>query len=144
MTRHASGVFLRKDRVTAAPGTTVRVLLLPNRRQSLRASLLELGRTELVLGGMPAPAVGSTIAIAITLPGRYIEFEVTGNVGWHRDGAFGVALDYLSARQAYGIGLARELSQSSRAPSTAKDSTLAQKMASSSPATPRRSVSTNK
>jgi hypothetical protein len=138
MTRHASGVFIRNDRVAIAPGTTVRVVVPPQRRQSSRANLLELGRSDLVLGGMPAPAVGTALSIAITLPGRYIEFEVTGSVAWQRDGLFGVALDYLSARQAYGIGLARELSQYKREHSTANESTLAPKIASMSPVTPRR------
>lgn len=138
MTRHQSGVFTRNDRVAIAPGTTVRVALSGQRRQSSHAYLLELGRGDLVLSGMASPPRGALLVIAITLPGRYIEFEVTGSVTWQRGGSFGVELDYLTARQAYGIALARELSQSKRAPSTANESTLAQKIASISPGTLRR------
>lgn len=138
MTRHVSGVFVRNDRVAITPGTTVRVALASQRRQSSRAYLLELGRGDLALSGMAAPALGALVVIGITLPQRYIEFEVTGSVTWHRGGTFGVELDYLTARQAYGIALARELSQYRRAQSTENESTLAQKIASISPGTLRR------
>jgi hypothetical protein len=108
MTRHVSGVFRRSDRVHAKPGTTVRVLSA-NRRQSSRARLLELGTADLLLTGIQPPPLGAKMLIAITLPGRYIEFEVEGFVDWHEGANFGVVLEYLSARQAYGISLAREL-----------------------------------
>lgn len=108
MARHVSGVFVRTDRVAVAPGTTVR--LLTSERKSLgRASLVELGTTALRLNAARPPELGSRILVAITLPHRYIEFEVPGLVDWERGRDFGVSLDYLSARQAYGISLAREL-----------------------------------
>lgn len=136
MTRHASGVFVRNDRVAIQPGTTVRVRT-GARAPSARANLLELGSTSLVLSGM-SPPVGSTLTIAITLKGRYIEFEVSGEVTWQRDGVFGVGLDYLTARQAYGIALARELSQYKRAESSENETMLAPKIASINPGTLRR------
>ncbi|HVY30323.1 MAG TPA: hypothetical protein VHB79_27385 [Polyangiaceae bacterium] len=136
MTRHASGVFVRNDRVAIEPGTTVRVRL-GARAPSSRAYLLELGMADAILSGM-SPAVGSTVNVAITLPGRYIEFEVAGSVTWQRGGTCGVVFDYLTARQAYGIALARELSQIKRPHSTTNETTLAPRIASIRPATPRR------
>ena len=93
-----------------APGTTVRVLSA-NRRQSARATLIALGSAELVLSGIAVPALGATLQLAITLPGRYIEFEVEGAVVWQRGADFGVELGFLSARQAYAISLAQQLLQ---------------------------------
>jgi hypothetical protein len=137
MTRHASGVFRRNDRVAIQPGTTVSVRS-GSRGPRSRAYLLELGSADMVLSGISAPPIGAELSVAITLPGRYIEFEVAGVVAWRRGGDFGVELDYLTARQAYGIVLARELSQSKRADSTVNDTRLAPKIASSNPSTPRR------
>jgi hypothetical protein len=136
MTRHASGVFVRNDRVAIQPGTTVRVRL-GARGPSSRVDLLELGSADAILSGM-SPPVGSALSVAITLPGRYIEFEIAGTVTWQRGGTLGVAFDYLTARQAYGIALARELSQAKRAQSTTNETMLAPKIANMRPATPRR------
>lgn len=136
MTRHQSGVFVRSDRVAIQPGTTVRVRV-GARGPSSRAYLLELGSADMVLSGV-SPPIGTAVSVAITLPGRYIEFEVTGSVGFRRGNDFGVQLDYLTARQAYGVGLARELSQSKRAHNTVNETMLAPKIASIRPATPRR------
>jgi hypothetical protein len=110
MTRHASGVFYRNDRVPVAAGTTVRVLAV-DRKQVVRAQLLKLGSSDLVLSALrpPALALGSSAQIAVTLPGRYIELELPGIVDWEDGATFGVRLDYLTARQAYGFALAREL-----------------------------------
>jgi hypothetical protein len=80
-----------------------------NRRHSVRAALVALGSGDLVLGGIAVPPLGANLLIAITLPGRYIEFEVEGSVVWQRGADFGVELGFLTARQAYGIALARQL-----------------------------------
>jgi hypothetical protein len=111
MTRHQSGFFVRSDRVRVKPGTTVRVLSAANRRHSERAQLLALGTTELVLSGIATPALGTKLTLAITLPGRYIEFEVEAEVVWQRGADFGVELGFLSARQSYALSLAREILQ---------------------------------
>lgn len=108
MTRPVSGVFVRIDRVAVAPGTTVR-LLTQDRKPLGRAALLELGSTALRLNAAQSPGLGARVLVAITLASRYLEFEVPGMVDWERGSDFGVSLDYLSARQAYGISLAREL-----------------------------------
>ena len=85
------------------------VVVSGDRRRGQRALLLTLSMTELRLTGAEAPPLGHRVAIAITLPGRYIEFEVPGVIAWHHEGDFGVTLDHLTARQAYGIALAIEL-----------------------------------
>src|SRR5689334_11963793 len=108
MARHVSGVFVRTDRVTVAAGTLVR-LLSPERKPIGRATLLELGSSALRLNAQHPPALGARVLVAITLPSRYLEFEVPGLVDWERGADFGITLDYLSARQAYGLSLAREL-----------------------------------
>src|SRR6478752_425278 len=108
MARHVSGVFARTDRVKVSDGTQVR-LLTADRKLLGRASLLELGSSVLRLNAVHPPALGSNVLVAITLPSRYLEFEVPGLVDWERGSDFGITLDYLSARQAYGISLAREL-----------------------------------
>ncbi len=110
MSRHASGVFYRNDRVAVAPGTTVRVLAV-DRKQVVRAQLLKLGGSDLVLSALrpPALALGASAHVAVTLPGRYIELELPGVVDWEDGATFGVRLDYLTARLAYGFSLAREL-----------------------------------
>lgn len=108
MARHVSGVFVRTDRVPVAPGTLVR-LLSADHKPLGRAQLLELGNSTLRLSAVRPPALATRVLVAITLPGRYIEFQVPGVVDWELGADFGVQLDYLSARQAYGISLAREL-----------------------------------
>jgi hypothetical protein len=108
MARHVSGVFVRTDRVAVAEGTTVRLLTL-DRQPFGKATLIELGSSTLRLSSTRPPELGAKVLVAITLPNRYIEFEVPGLVDWERGAEFGVQLDYLSARQAYGISLAREL-----------------------------------
>jgi hypothetical protein len=118
MARHVSGVFVRTDRVGIAPGTTVR-LLTADRKQWGRASLVELGSSVLRLNAVRPPELGARVLVAITLPSRYIEFEVPGVVDWERGCDFGISLDYLSARQAYGISLARELLRAPPAADTA-------------------------
>ena len=108
MARHVSGVFLRSDRVAVTAGTMVR-LLSADHKPAGRAQLLELGTSTLRLSAVRPPPLGCHLFVAITLPARYIEFEVGGIVDWELEANFGVKLDYLSARQAYGISLAREL-----------------------------------
>lgn len=89
----------------AAANTTVR-LSLAGSSQMLNATLLELGMSDLLLSDAAPPALGTRLSVAITLPGRYLEFEIPGMVTWHLDGQFGVSFDYLSARQTYGLVLA--------------------------------------
>jgi len=105
MARPVSGTFRRVDRVRAAPATTVR-LKLDGSGRDLSANLLELGMSDLLLSCPDLPRLGQRVTIAITLPGRYLEFEIPGMVTWHLDGQFGVSFDYLSARQTYGLVLA--------------------------------------
>ena len=108
MSRHVSGTFRRVDRVLASPGTTVRVLLDGSSRP-IDATLHELGMSDLLLSSSDAPRLGARLSVAITLPGRYLEFEIPGMVTWHLDGRFGVSFDYLSARQTYGVVLAMDV-----------------------------------
>ena len=58
---------------------------------------------------MDRPHLGARLSVAITLPGRYLEFEIPGMVTWHLNGQFGVSFDYLSARQTYGLVLAMDV-----------------------------------
>ncbi len=106
--RHVSGTFKRADRVTAIPGTRVR-LVLAERAREIQATLLELGMSDLLLTGAELPELGTRVSVAITLEGRYLEFEVPGMVSWHLNGQFGVSFDYLSARQTYGLVLTIDL-----------------------------------
>ena len=108
MARHVSGTFKRADRVTASPGTRVR-LVLQERAREIQASLLELGMSDLLLSGPELPDLGTRVSVAITLEGRYLEFEIPGMVSWHLNGQFGVSFDYLSARQTYGLVLTIDL-----------------------------------
>lgn len=110
MVRHASGVFYRNDRATVAPGTSVRLYSV-DRKHSVRAQLVALGASDLSLSALrPAGlALGCQAQVAVTLPGRYIELELPCVVDWEDGINFGVRLDYLSARQAYGFSLLREL-----------------------------------
>jgi hypothetical protein len=108
MTRHVSGVFLRTEGALLIPGTTVR-LLGQDHRSLGRATVLELGTSTLRLSAARPPALGKEVIVAITLPGRYIEFEVSGVVDWELDRHFGISLRYLTARQAYALTLAQEL-----------------------------------
>lgn len=105
MTRPVSGTFRRVDRVHAVPGTTVRLKFDGSSREQ-SASLHELGMSDLLLSCPKVPLLGSRVSVAITLPGRFLEFEIPGMVTWHLDGRFGVSFDYLSARQTYGLVLA--------------------------------------
>jgi hypothetical protein len=108
MARHVSGVFRRTDRAPVTPGTSVR-LLGTSHKVIGRAALLELGSSTLRLSATRPPELGTQVLVAITLPGRYIEFQVPGIVDWELDCHFGVSLDYLTARQAYALALARDL-----------------------------------
>jgi len=116
MVRHASGVFYRNDRTSVAPGTSVRLYSL-DRKHSVRAQLLAFGAWDLALGALrPAGlALGCQAHVAVTLPGRYIELELPCTIDWEDGVNFGVRLDYLSARQAYGFSLLRELLRSAPA-----------------------------
>ena len=105
MARPVSGTFERVDRVRAIAGTTVRLTLDGSSRE-LSATLHELGMSDLLLSCADRPLLGTRVSVAITLPGRYLEFEIPGMVTWHFNGQFGVSFDYLSARQTYGIVLA--------------------------------------
>jgi hypothetical protein len=120
MTRHASGIFVRNDRVRAAPGTTVRVST-GDRKPASKALLMALGSADLVVTCAQPLALGSRVSIAITLPGRYVEFEIPGNVEWENGANYGIVFDYLTARQSYGIGLAREILRAAQsAPATVR------------------------
>jgi hypothetical protein len=104
MARPVSGTFRRVDRVHAVPGTTVQLSIDGSSREQT-ATLHELGMSDLLLSG-PALRLGSRLSVSITLPGRFLEFQIPGMVTWHLDGRFGVSFDYLSARQTYGLVLA--------------------------------------
>jgi len=91
--------------VRANPGTTVRLKVDGSSREQ-SATLHELGMSDLLLSAADLPRLGTRLSVAITLPGRYLEFEIPGMVMWHLDGQFGVSFDYLSARQTYGLVLA--------------------------------------
>ncbi len=65
--------------------------------------------SDLLLSSADRPQLGTRVSVAITLPGRYLEFEIPGMVTWHLDGRFGVSFDYLSARQTYGLVLAMDV-----------------------------------
>jgi len=108
MARHVSGVFVRSDRVLVAPNTMVRIKS-EDHEHSSRALLVELSATTLRLSAVRPPTRDSKVSVAITLPGRYLEFEVPGAVEWTQGADFLVRLDYLSARQAYGLSLARDV-----------------------------------
>jgi len=72
--------------------------------------LLLLTPKSLCLSGIvPPPPVGSALRVAITLPGRYIEFEVPAVVAWFDGPEIGLEMPYLTARQAYGVALAIDL-----------------------------------
>ena len=116
MARHASGVFVRNDRKSAPPGTTVRLFSL-DRKSHVRAQLLALGTADLVLSALrPAGLeLGCKALVAVTLPGRYIELELPCIVDWENGVNFGISLEYLSARQAYGFALLRDLLSSAAA-----------------------------
>jgi|GEM_PF-1061761 len=105
MARPVSGTYQRVDRVRASAGTFVRLVLDGSSRE-LSATLHELGMSDLLLSCADRPRLGTRVSVAITLPGRYLEFEIPGMVTWHLDGKFGVSFDYLSARQTYGLVLA--------------------------------------
>ena len=111
MTRHVSGVFRRTDRVKVDPGRTVR-LVGAERGRECNANLVEIGMSDLLLSCAQAPRLGSRVTVGITLPGRYLEFELLGMVSWQLDGQFGVSFDYLSARQTYALVLAIDLMRS--------------------------------
>lgn len=108
MARHVSGVFFKTDRAPVSEGTTVR-LLGADHKPLGRATLVELGTSALRLSAPRPPELGTKVLVAITLPGRYIEFEVPGIVDWELDAHFGVTFEYLTARQAYALALARDL-----------------------------------
>jgi hypothetical protein len=108
MVRPVSGIFRRVDRVRANTGTSVRLVLDGSSRE-LSARLHELGMSDLLLSCADRPRLGARLSVAITLPGRYLEFEIPGMVTWHLDGQFRVSFDYLSARQTYGLVLAMDV-----------------------------------
>jgi hypothetical protein len=108
MTRHDSGIFVRNDRVRVERGTLVRITS-SERKLSLKAILVALGSSDLVVTCAQPLTLGTRVMVAITLPGRFIEFELPGNVEWENGANYGLVFDYLTARQAYGIALAREV-----------------------------------
>jgi hypothetical protein len=81
-------------------------LVFTNQPHACRATLLELSLTDVLLGGVKPPPLGTKLSVAVTLSGRYIEFELPGMVTWHHKDEFGVSFEYLSARQTYGLSLA--------------------------------------
>ena len=108
MARHDSGTFRRADRVEAKGGISVR-LMLAGRSEPMRAELVELGMSDLLLAGAAPLALGTRVNVGITLPARYLEFELAGMVSWHKDGQFGISFELLSQRQTYGLVLAIDL-----------------------------------
>ncbi len=105
MARRVSGTFRRPDRVRIVEGSTVR-LVIAHRARDASATLLELGLAEAVLTDAELPPLGTHVGVAITLRGRYLEFELPGVVSWHRGDEIGVTFEYLTARQTYGLALA--------------------------------------
>lgn len=103
-----SGTFTRTDRVLAVPGSSVR-LVFAKQPHTCRATLLELSLSDVLLTGVKPPPLGTQLSVAITLSGRYIEFELPGMVTWHHHGEFGVSFEYLTARQTYGLALAIDI-----------------------------------
>jgi len=81
-------------------------LVFANQPHSCRATLLELSLSDVLLTDVKPPPLGTLLSVAITLNGRYIEFELPGMVTWHHRGEFGVSFEYLTARQTYGLALA--------------------------------------
>ena len=118
MARQDSGIFTRDDRVRASAKTNVR-LVRGGREGESRATLLELGKDEVLLSETTPPALGTRLGVAITLPGRYVEFELPGTVSWRLGEEFVVSFDDLSARQAYGLTLAMDLMRAVKQPATA-------------------------
>jgi hypothetical protein len=108
MASSVSGTYRRVDRVRTNAGTTVRLTLEGSSREA-SATLHELGMSDLLLSCADRPRLGARVSVAITLPGRYLEFEIPGMVTWHLNGQFGVSFDYLSARQTYGLVLAMDV-----------------------------------
>jgi len=108
MARPVSGTHRRVDRIKAPAGTTVRLLVDERARES-QATLLELGMSDLLLSDIEALPLGTKLTVGITVPGRYLEFEIPGMLSWHLNGEFGVSFDYLTARQTYGLLLAIDL-----------------------------------
>jgi hypothetical protein len=100
-----SGTFTRTDRVQAVAGSNVR-LVFANQPHTCRATLLELSLSDVLLSDVKPPPLGTQLSVAITLSGRYLEFELPGMVTWHHRAEFGVSFEYLTARQTYGLSLA--------------------------------------
>ena len=120
MTRPVSGVFTRNDRVRAPHATNVRLVIAEQRRE-YQARLVELSLSDFVLTEAVLPALGTQVTVAVTLSGRYLEFELPGVVTWHRGHEFGVSFEYLTARQTYGLALAIDvLGQAARAEAEAE------------------------
>lgn len=94
-------------------------LLVEERVRECSATLLELGMSDLLATGELLP-LGTRVSVGITLPGRYLEFEIPGMVSWHLNGEFGVSFDYLSARQTYGLVLAIDLLSQAASLATAR------------------------
>lgn len=108
MTRELSGTFRRATRVEASVPITVR-LRLGEPIQEVQARLVELGTMDLLLSGIAPVPLGTRLRVLIPLPDRYLEFEVSGMVSWHRDGQFGIAFDHLTLRQTFALVLAIDL-----------------------------------
>jgi len=100
-------------------GTTVR-LRTEDRHSARSVALLEFSLSDLLLSSPVLPPVGATVGVTITLPERYIEFEVPGVVVWHRQHEFTIGLDYLTARQTYGLTLAIALARQAAASAPAR------------------------
>jgi hypothetical protein len=108
MDRPDSGTYRRVDRVHAAPGAVVRLLIEGRARES-NATLLELGMSDLLLSTSEPLALGTRLKVGISLPGRFLEFDIPGMVTWHLNGEFGISFDYLTGRQTYGLVMAIDL-----------------------------------
>ena len=120
MTRPVSGVFTRSDRIRAPHATSVRLVIAEQRRE-YQATLVELSLSDFTLTEAVLPALNTKVSVAVTLSGRYLEFELPGVVTWHRGHEFGVSFEYLTARQTYGLALAIDvLGQAARAEAAAE------------------------
>lgn len=108
MARHISGTYQRTDRARVRVSETVR-LRTDDRPSARQVTLLELSRSDMLLWSTAPPPVGATVGVTIVLRNRYIEFEVSGVVAWHREQEFSVTFGHLNSRQTYGLNLALEL-----------------------------------
>jgi hypothetical protein len=110
MARTISGVYRKTDEPSSQQPVALRVLYA-DRSPIPRVRTLELRLGEMRFSSVDPPPLGSKVLVGITLSDRFIELEVPGVVISEYGMEFGVKLEYLSARQAYGVALAIDLNR---------------------------------